>query len=258
MSKNNELNTKALEQEQNNNNDAQTTDIDLTKYVSKDDLNDLLKKARSQERDKLHGRLENQKKKAEELEQELINLKTAMENKLDVPAPPVEQEPDPDTSPGDALRLLQQRMQEQATSYQKELAKLKEEVAVSKNEALAATKAAQKAYEADKLKAYKDSLVGDLKFPDRVMGNSPEEILKSYAEAKAEEERIFGEIASATQNKFREEMAKRLPPGLQPSLPGGNSNTSRKLSATERRKRVMSKDFLDQANDRIRKLAFGE
>jgi hypothetical protein len=258
MSENNELATTAQEQETISKKEVQKNDIDLTKYVAKAEMNELLTKVRSQEREKLHSRLEEQKAKAQELQSELQDLKKAMENKLDIPAPPPEQEPDPDKSPGDALRLMQKRMDEQGLTYKSELDLLKEELIKAKKEALAATEAAKKAYQKDKLDAYKESLVKDLKFPDRVKGNSEEEILKSYEAAKREEEAILEEIKAATHNQFRQEMAKRLPPGLQPSLPSGSNNVDRKLTAKERRKRVMDKNFIDQANDRIRKLAFGE
>lgn len=258
MSENNESTTTAPDQQQTTKQEAQMKDIDLKKYVEKSEMNELLTKARSQEREKLHSRLEDQKSKALELQNELQTLKKAMENKVDIPAPPIEKEPDPDTAPGDAFRLMQRRMEEQGLSYKSELDLLKEELIKSKKEALAATASAQKAYEQDKLNAYKESLVQDLRFPDRVKGSSEEAILKSYENAKREEDALLEEIKVATHNQFRQEMAKRLPPGLQPSLPSGSNNVDRKLTATERRKRVMDKNFIDQANDRIRKLAFGE
>lgn len=231
---------KPTESESNTQEQASTkqTPIDTSKFISKDDLSSMLDKIRKQERDKMYSQLETQK-------QQIESLKLALDNKVDVPQPEPEPEPDPDTNPGEALEFFKQQMQSELESMRNDLKR-------EQQKAMDLAKEYKKKYEKDKLDSFREELVKDLRVPQLVQGNSVEELQKSYEEAKAYEQSLLEEIRKEEEAKVRQQLQSRLPGGLNIAPPPGNGvNSTRGLSATERRNRVRNKDFIANFDKRI-------
>ena len=231
-------NTTPEPQQKNQEKDKTTEPRDTSNFISKDDLSSMLDKIRKQERDKMYTQLEAQKK-------EIESLKKVLDKKVDVPEPEPEPEPDPEKNPAEALEFFKQQMQTELESMKNDLKK-------EQQKAMDLAREYKKKYEKDKLSAFRDELVKDLRVPQLVQGTNVEELQKSYEEAKAYEQKLLGDIRKEEEAKVRQQLQSRLPGGLNIAPPPGNGvNSSRGLSATERRNRVRSKDFMANFDKRL-------
>lgn len=219
--------TEPKDQEQSNN-----TETEQKKQLSKEEIDALLDKVRSQERDKVMNRLKEAEEKAKTSSEELDQLRKKLEEQskklAELDKKEIETKPEPASagtgdqkgnSMSDELVDLVNTLKSQVENLRGDLDKAKEDAAKAAEEAKkAALSELNSELSKAEAKSYRERRVKEegIRLAELVSGSTIEEIDKSIAAVKEREKELF----SGVEEELRKDMASKLPSPLHPRVKG--------------------------------------